>query len=214
MMKDLEHDYFYDVEEDQKYCYPGTKVLRNKLRIKDFMRLQQAERDYSAAREADLLLHGFEGDFSLDYLCAIHRYLFQDVYSWAGKIRTVDVSKGTMFCRSMYIVEQFNRVYEELVSENYLMDIKGSTQMADRLAYYLGEINMIHPFREGNGRTIREFLREFVLARTTNFELDWSEVDPKNIDEAIVNAKFFRAPIVIEFFKALNKREKVNNYAK
>ena len=183
MMKDLEHDYFYDVEEDQKYCYPGTKVLRNKLRIKNFMRLQQAERDYSAAREADLLLHGFEGDFSLDYLCAIHRYLFQDVYSWAGKIRTVDVWKGTMFCRSMYIVEQFNRVYEELVSENYLMDIKGSTQMADRLAYYLGEINMIHPFREGNGRTQRVYI-ELLAKNSKRFELDFTLISKEEMIRA------------------------------
>jgi len=183
MMKDLEHDYFYDVEEDKKYCYPGTKVLRNKLRIKDFMRLQQAERDYSAAREADLLLHGFEGDFSLDYLCAIHRYLFQDVYTWAGKIRTVDVSKGTMFCRAMYIVEQFDRLYNELVEENYLQDIKGSTQMADRLAYYLGEINMIHPFREGNGRTQRVYI-ELLAKNSKRFELDFTLISKEEMIRA------------------------------
>ncbi|MCR4781493.1 MAG: Fic family protein [Lachnospiraceae bacterium] len=182
-MKDLEHDYFYDVEEDAKYCYAGTRVLKNKLRIKDFMRLQQAERDYSAAREADLLLHGFEGDFSLKYLCDIHRYLFQDVYSWAGKIRTVDVSKGTYFCRSIYIEDQFNRLYEELVNENYLLDIKSSTQMADRLAYYLGEINMIHPFREGNGRTQRVYI-DLLCKNTKRFELDFTLISKEEMIRA------------------------------
>ena len=104
--------------------------------------------------------------------------------------------------------------YELSLMNKEIRIVNGKEELAEFLAEYYVVLLDIHPFREGNGRTIREFLREFVLARTANFELDWSEVDSKNIDEAIVNAKFFRAPIVIEFFKALNKREKVNNYAK
>jgi cell filamentation protein len=83
----------------------------------------------------------------------------------------------------MYIVEQFNRVYEELVSENYLMDIKGSTQMADRLAYYLGEINMIHPFREGNGRTQRVYI-ELLAKNSKRFELDFTLISKEEMIRA------------------------------
>ena len=97
-MKDQEYDYFYEDEQDAKYCYPGTNVLKNKLDIRDLDTLHEAERDYSAVRQAELVGQGVTGDFSFKHLCSIHKHLFSDVYSWAGKTRTVDISKGTVFC--------------------------------------------------------------------------------------------------------------------
>ena len=87
-MKDQEYDYFYDDEQDAKYCYPGTNVLKNKLDIRDSDTLHEAERDYSAVRQAELVNQGVTGDFSFKHLCSIHKHLFSDVYSWAGKTRT------------------------------------------------------------------------------------------------------------------------------
>ena len=149
-MKDQEYDYFYDDEQDAKYCYPGTNVLKNKLDIRDLDTLHEAERDYSAVRQAELVGQGVTGDFSFRHLCSIHKHLFSDVYSWAGKTRTVDISKGTVFCLVQFIESQFDDLYCKLKKENFLADITDKEEMSERLAYYLGEINMIHPFRDGN----------------------------------------------------------------
>ena len=85
-MKDQEYDYFYEDEQDAKYCYPGTNVLKNKLDIRDLDTLHEAERDYSAVRQAELVGQGVTGDFSFKHLCSIHRHLFSDVYSLSPSI--------------------------------------------------------------------------------------------------------------------------------
>lgn len=102
-MKDQEYEYSYEDTEDVKYCYPGTNVLKNKLNIQDLDILYEAERDYSAIRQVELYKQGVTGDFSLKHLCSIHKQLFQDVYTWVGEIRTVDISKGTIFCLVQFI---------------------------------------------------------------------------------------------------------------
>ena len=84
-MKDQEYDYFYEDEQDAKYCYPGTNVLKNKLDIRDLDTLHEAERDYSAVRQAELVGQGVTGDFSFKHLCSIHKHLFSDVYSWRAR---------------------------------------------------------------------------------------------------------------------------------
>lgn len=104
-MKDQEYDYFYDDEQDAVYCYPGTNILKNKLNIRDIEVLHEAERDYSSVRQAELTNRGVTGDFSFKHLCSIHKHLFQDIYTWAGKTRTVDISKGTIFCLVQFIEE-------------------------------------------------------------------------------------------------------------
>lgn len=86
-MKDQEYDCFYDDEQDAKYCYLGTNVLKNKLDITDSDTLQEAERDYSAVRQAELVNQGVAGDFSFKHLRSIHEHLFSDVNSWTGKTR-------------------------------------------------------------------------------------------------------------------------------
>lgn len=174
-MKDQEYDYFYDDEADTKYCYPDTNVLKNKLDIRDLDTLHMAERDYSSVRQTELMMQGVTGDFSFKHLRSIHRQLFQDVYSWAGKTRTVDISKGTMFCLVQFIEMQFEDLYCKLKKENYLMDITDKKEMSSRLAFYLGEINMIHPFREGNGRTQRIYIEQLCM-NNGRFDIDFTEV--------------------------------------
>ncbi len=114
-MKDQEYDYFYDDEQDAKYCYPGTNVLKNKLDIRDSDTLHEAERDYSAVRQAELVNQGVTGDFSLKHLCSIHKHLFSDVYSWAGKTRTVDISKEEMIAASVRSANASNDMLENLI---------------------------------------------------------------------------------------------------
>ena len=97
-MKDQEYDYFYEDEQDAKYCYPGTNVLKNKLDIRDLDTLHEAERDYSAVRQAELVGQGVTGDFSFKHLCSIHKHLFSDVYSWAARRERLIFPKVTVFC--------------------------------------------------------------------------------------------------------------------
>lgn len=186
-MKDQEYDYFYDDEKDAQYCYPGTNVLMNKLNIRDLDVLHEAERDYSSVRQAELANMGVTGDFSFRHLCSIHRQLFQDVYFWAGKIRTVDISKGTIFCLVQFIESQFDALYGELKKEKFLADISDKSEMSKRLAFYLGEINMIHPFREGNGRTQRIYIEQLCL-NNGRFEIDFTEVTKEEMITASVRS--------------------------
>ena len=89
----------YDYEEDGTYCYPGTNVLRNKLNIRDGDKLSDAERSISLVRMMELEDHPIRGEYDLNHLRMIHRVLFGDIFDWAGELRTVDISKGTMFCK-------------------------------------------------------------------------------------------------------------------
>lgn len=186
-MKDQEYNYFYEDKGDVKYCYPGTNVLRNKLNIQDLDILHEAERDYSSIRQVELYKKGITGDFSLKHLCSIHRQLFQDIYSWAGELRTVDISKGTIFCLVPFIEEQFAFLYRKLKKENFLKDITDQKEMAEKLAYYLGEINMIHPFREGNGRTQRIYIEQLCM-NNGRFEIDFTEVSKDEMIAASVQS--------------------------
>ena len=186
-MKDQEYDYFYEDEQDAKYCYPGTNVLKNKLDIRDLDTLHETERDYSAVRQAELVGQGVTGDFSFKHLCSIHKHLFSDVYSWAGKTRTVDISKGTVFCLVQFIESQFDDLYRKLKKENFLADITDKEEMSERLAYYLGEINMIHPFREGNGRTQRIYIEQLCL-NNGRFEIDFTDVSKEEMIAASVRS--------------------------
>jgi cell filamentation protein len=128
---------------------------------------------------------GVTGDFSLKHLQSIHKYLFQDIYSWAGKIRTVDIAKGNIFCLVQFIESQFGEIYKRLRKDNYLKDIADKEIMATKIAYYLSEINTIHPFREGNGRTQRLYCHQ-LCQNNGRYALDFSKVTKDQMIEASV----------------------------
>lgn len=145
------------------YCYPGSEVLINKLHISDPDRFALADRQLTMMRILDLLQKPVSGSFDAPHLCRIHFWIFQELYDWAGKYRTVEIAKGLYFCRTDYIEDMLQKIFTQLKSENYLKNCSRQ-ELPVRLAYYLGEINAIHPFREGNGRTQREFIRELALS--------------------------------------------------
>jgi cell filamentation protein len=148
---------------DKVYCYPNSLVLVNKLNIKDFAKLRDAERKLSSLRALELIENPVNGGFDLAHLAKIHGYLFQDIYEWAGKVRNVDIAKGNMFCKAQFITTQAEEIFNKLKKEKYLHNLYRN-EIAARLAYYFAEINALHPFREGNGRAQREFIRELALA--------------------------------------------------
>lgn len=147
---------------EDPYCYPGTRILRNKFSIKDSDELSEAERRLSRYRTEELLESPVDGAFDFYHLCKIHKYLFQDIYDWAGEVRTVDIAKSNLFCRYFFIQNEADRIFTELSSERYLSRLPIDV-FPSRLAYYFAEVNALHPFREGNGRTQREFIRELAF---------------------------------------------------
>jgi cell filamentation protein len=113
-----------------------------------------------------------KGNFDTAHLRAIHRYLFQDVFPWAGELRVVNISKGnTNFGPAIHIGSALTELFERLAKEKQLTGLS-AFKFVERSAFYLGEINAIHPFREGNGRTQREFIRQ--LALHAGHPLSWS----------------------------------------
>lgn len=144
------------------YCYPDTRVLKNKLDIHDFDELSLAERKLAKYRARELFESPIIGHFDFTHLQKIHQYLFQDVYDWAGKVRTVDIAKGNLFCRYFAIEAEAERIFGELKKDKYLESLS-IADFSKKLAYYFSEINALHPFREGNGRAQREFIRQLAL---------------------------------------------------
>jgi cell filamentation protein len=171
---------------NSKYCYPGTDILINKLDIKDARLLKEAESLYSAQRLLELAVKPLTGNFDLQHLQKIHHHIFQDIFPFAGLIRDENISKdGTPFAQSQYIVPFATDLFNKLQSENYL-EGTNSDVFSNRAAYYMSEINAIHPFREGNGRATREFIR--TLAAHCNFDLNWDAVDIKELLEASIES--------------------------
>jgi cell filamentation protein len=121
-------------------------------------------------------------------LLKIHKYILGDIYPFAGKIRNENISKGlTLFCSCEYINENFEQLYSQLKKENFLKGLEIG-KFSERLAYYMAELNMIHPFREGNGRAIREYIR--CLALANGYVIHWDEVDKdKLLDAMIISVK-------------------------
>ncbi len=191
----MDEYYRYEYEDNGQYCYPHTHVLRNKLDIHDKDELFKVEQELSSARYFEITKRPIPGDFSLDHLCAIHRYLFQDIYDWAGKIRTVDISKGTIFCLTQFIEIEFKKVQDWIIANEYLKNVDDKEAMAKRLAYLIGEINMIHPFREGNGRTQRVFI-EYLCKNSHHFDIDFSKTTKNDMilaskESAVLNYEPF-----------------------
>ena len=107
-------------------------------------------------------------------LCAIHLQIFGDIYDWAGQLRTVAIAKRSWFCLPQYIESSAAETFRALHGESLLRGLPRDV-FTERLTYYLGEVNAIHPFREGNGRAQRAFFTQ--LASDAGFVLDWQHLD-------------------------------------
>lgn len=166
------------------YVYPGTEVLHNKADIRDQAALDAFEADVTAVRMLELINNPIQGVFDLKHLCAIHGYLFQDVYDWAGEIRTVDISRGASRFANFGLIEGYlGSELQGLAKENFLRGMEPARFVA-RLAYYIGEINAAHPFREGNGRVQRLFCAQ--LADQAGYFIDFETVDQSRMYEVMI----------------------------
>ena len=170
-------------DADDTYCYLGTDVLRNKAEITNAEDLDAYEGELSTLRSIEILENPIAGQFDLAHLRRIHLALFQDVYDWAGKIRTVDISRGnSRFANVRFIESAANDIFNKLARENWLRGLDANA-LSKRLAHYLSEINALHPFREGNGRVQRIFISQ--LSQSAGYQLDYSDLEQEQIYQAM-----------------------------
>lgn len=161
-------------------------VLINKKGIKDEFELDKVERASSYMKALYLDQNPIKGKFDLKHLQAIHKKLFEDIYPFAGKIRDGYLQKGQQdFTMGYRIVPQAEKLFTQLKNEQFLKKTEPA-KIAGRLAYYMGEINAIHPFREGNGRTQRIFIAQ--LAKEAGFELTFSKATQEEMINASIQA--------------------------
>lgn len=167
------------------YVYPGTDVLRNHLGIRDPAQLQAAEANSTGPRIALLRLRSLPGRYDLGHLQAFHRAIFSGIYPWAGEIRAVAIAKSHLFALPQHIGPYLGYQLAKLATEHHLRGLD-QTRFIDRLTYYFAEVNAVHPFREGNGRTQRAFFSQ--LARAAGYKLAWERLDAEaNIEAAIAS---------------------------
>lgn len=167
------------------YVYPGTNVLKNLAGIEDHDQLQQFEAVSTADRISELHVKPISGAFDISHIQHIHRHIFQDLYAWAGEFRTVDIRKEGefWFCRHEFIEQSLSDLFDKLAREKKLAGIMPK-EFGSRAGYYMSELNAIHPFREGNGRSQREFIRE--LGLDAGVAVDWTQVTRQEMYAASV----------------------------
>jgi len=168
-------------ESDKKYCYPGSAVLKNKANITDKDKFDAFERDASYMRLLEIRYKPVPGNLDYKHLQDIHKAVFQDVYTWAGKPRTVDIAKSNLFCRVAFLEENANIIFNNIKSGRYLLYSNKDT-VFQRLAEYMGDINALHAFREGNGRVQREFI--YCAAKVAGYELHFEQSTAAEMMEA------------------------------
>lgn len=180
----------YEISADYAslYCYKNSRVLKNRYNIHDADTLRKLEQDYVGAKQQYLLEHPIPGRFTPTHLCNIHRFLFGDIYPFGGRYRLESIRKGdTVFVRPQDIPPKLQKLLSELRQESFLTGYPRE-KFIERLAYYLAELNYIHPFREGNGRATREFFR--LLAIKSHYEIDWMAAGRTALLDAMIESLY------------------------
>lgn len=201
-------------EGDSIYAYKGKATLKNKLGIRDFAMWKEAEAELVTARLFELEVNPLPGLFDKKHLYDIHKYLFQDCYDFAGKTRKEDISKGnTKFCVCIYIDEQLAELFAKIKKRNVRAENK--EEIVEFLGFIMAELNIIHPFREGNGRTIREFIKEY--ARRFGYAIDWNKTNKAELLDAMISSVFDNSElkaVLYDVMTELTDDEKIDIAAK
>ena len=165
----------YSLEGSQDSCYPNTTVLVNKLDIRTQELLTEAESVLVTSCSVKLEKTMRFENVDFDYYKNLHRQMFSDLYDWAGTVRKINISKkGTVFCKASDIERIGTLKFERLKKQKFLKKMKND-EFLDELTDLYHELNMLHPFREGNGRTLRLFVT--LLVRNTGRDIDFNNAD-------------------------------------
>lgn len=200
------------------YFIDGTNVLKNKLGIINREQLIKKEIEITFLKLLELHIHPICMNFDINHLKAIHYYLFCDIYDFAGKYRNVYMEKNNSYFAPVDEIEY--RLNEIFTSMNIdVTNVTNRYEFACFLAEYYIQLLHIHPFREGNGRVIREFIREFANEKSKylpfgEIHFSWDNVDEAVIEEMIDKSLVFKSAIEFEFMKAIEFIDKNNSYSK
>lgn len=165
------------------YVYEGTSVLINRLNIKDKAKLDLAENKFVTYRGSKDIPRG---NFDLEHLKSIHKHLFQDIYDWAGQIRYVNIHKGGCNFHPYQLIEVgMSDIHKRLIKQKYLTNLY-PREFATQAGIIIGDINTLHPFREGNGRTQLNYLKQ--LGLRAGYIIDLEKIDPHKWIEASIKA--------------------------
>ena len=173
-----------DVDEMSRY--PGTRCIVNYFGIKDRETLKKVDKRISSFRTAELLKDKPDMPFNFDFLKAIHAQLFGDIYPSAGETRRQTMQKHTEYCQPEFIDRAAGMLFSKLRDENYLRGIDDIDDYINVLAYYMGEMEALHPFMDGNGRATRLFFH--TLSLSAGYEIGWGSADPDHFLGANVAA--------------------------
>lgn len=170
----------YDAVTDP-YCYPGSAVLENLPGLTSQGALARFEAVATGRRFVEPMP---SGRWSVRHYRAVHRHIFQDVYAWAGRTRTTRISKGgSMFCYPEHIDYELRRTFRDLKDNCHLRRL-GDEQFATKAAHLIADLNAIHAFRDGNGRTQLAFL--ILLAAQAGHPIDSAKLDPASMLHAMI----------------------------
>lgn len=176
----------YTIDPLTEGCYPGTTVLINKFDLRDAAKLREAEARIVPLKYALWQQHPLASSFDFAHYKAIHAFLFEDLYDWAGKIRTVNLSKkGTSFCPAGRIETMAAAIFDRLHAHHLFCGLPHDIFVRELTDFYQ-RTNELHPFREGNGRAQRLFLSE--LCRNAGYELDFFSIDTDLLMIATIQA--------------------------
>ena len=176
----------YSIESSQNSCYPGTSVLINKLGIQNQEQLDENEALIVGVKTIQFELSPFSGPLDFPYYKRLHRFLFDELYDWAGTVRSIDLSKQrTRFCAADKIESLAEKMFGRVEAMNFFCDLSREDFIVELTDFYSG-INYLHPFREGNGRTQRLYFRQ--LAQRAGYKLDFSAVDSDRMMIATIHA--------------------------
>ena len=165
----------YSIDSLTDNCYPNTAVLINKLDIHEQKLLDEAEQMITAINYAKAEKEIKFENVDFEFYKMIHQRLFIDLYEWAGSVRNVDIfKKGTAFCRHDEIEYLAKKMFDRLKSNNYLKNYKYAVFLDEFTDLYIN-LNFLHPFREGNGRTQRLFLT--LLAQNVGYSINFKNID-------------------------------------
>ncbi len=176
----------YSIDTLQSDCYEGTSCLINKFDIKDETVLKELETTITLTKITEYSLNPLFNTFDVQHYKEIHKYLFGDIYDWAGEYRTVDMSKkGTAFANADSIENLMSKCFERLNNKNLFQGLNFD-DFVDNLVDFYCVTNMIHPFREGNGRTQRAFLTQ--LINENGYDIDFFEIDTDELMIATIQS--------------------------
>ena len=188
----------YSLNPSSDNCYEGTTCLVNKLGIRDEKKLSEIEAQITFAKAVMLEETPIDDDFGFEHIKKIHAFLLCDLYEWAGQVRTVDISKKRTKFLDAASIESIGTKCFAKVKEGYFENLPFD-EFVKRIAEFYNDVNYIHPFREGNGRTQRIYFTQ--LIRHYGYDINFADVDTDELMIATIQASSGVMDFLIEFFK-------------